>query len=111
MVTRDSTVVFEANALDKPSVTINLGDIEEELPYAATGGALAVYRFADIAPAIKAALQDPATRAALAASRPAFLEAHTGPRDGQATARITACIAAWATRKRLPVPSGTQEPF
>lgn len=110
MVTRDSTVVFEANALDKPAVTINLGDIEEELPYAATGGALAVYRFEDIAPRLQQALHDPATRAALAASRPAFLEAHTGPADGQATARITACLAAWATGKRLPVPSGTQEP-
>lgn len=102
MVTRDSTVVFEANLLDKPVVTINLGEQEEELPYAATGGALGVYEFPDIAPALTRALFDPPTRARLAATRPAFLEAHTGPPDGAATARVSAIIAAWARGTRQP---------
>ncbi len=102
MVTRDSTAVFEANLLDKPVVTINLSPWEEELPYAATGGALGVYRFEDIQPALTRALLDSATREALAKSRPEFLRLHTGPADGQATARICDAIAGWAGRETGP---------
>jgi hypothetical protein len=97
MVTRDSTVVFEADLLDKPVVTINLSDREEELPYAATGGALGVYSYADIRPAIERALFDPPTREQLARQRDGFLTAQTGPRDSHATERIAAVIAKWAT--------------
>ena len=96
MITRDSTVVFEANLLDRPAVTINLSHCDEELPYAATGGALGVYSYADIARAIESALFDDVTRAQLTRGREAFLTAQTGPRDGHATERIAAAIAAWA---------------
>lgn len=99
MVTRDSTVVFEANVLDKPVVTVNLSPWDEELPYAATGGALGVHRFEEIQPALDRALFDPLTREDLAEARPEFLRLHTGPRDGRATARICDCIAAWARRR------------
>lgn len=99
MITRDSTVVFEANLLDRPVVTINLSDCDEELPYAATGGALGVYSYADIASAIERTLFDPATREHLARQRPDFLTAQTGPRDGHATDRIAAAIAAWTSPK------------
>lgn len=102
MVTRDSTAVFEANLMDKPVVTINLSRWEEEVPYAATGGALGVYRFEDIQPALSRALFDPMAREALARSRPEFLRLHTGPADGQATARICEAIAGWARRNRDP---------
>jgi hypothetical protein len=102
MVTRDSTVVFEANLLDKPVVTINLSQWEEELPYAATGGALGVYRYDDIAPALERVLRDPGTREALAGTREAFLQAYTGPRDGQATERISQIIADWSKGSRRP---------
>lgn len=96
MITRDSTVVFEANLLDKPVVTINLSDQDEELPYAATGGALGVYRYEDIGPSIEAALTDEGVRRKLAHTREQFLLQHTGPRDGRATARIVETIARWA---------------
>jgi hypothetical protein len=102
MVTRDSTVVFEANLLGKPAVTINLSRWEEELPYAATGGALGVYRFEDIHPALDRALFDPLTRERLAESRPGFIRLHTGPRDGRATERICRAIVGWAHRDRQP---------
>ena len=85
MVTRDSTVVFEANLMDKPVITINLSTWEEELPYAATGGALGVYSYADIDPAITSVLTSTQTREQLSRRRQEFLLAHTGPRDGKAT--------------------------
>lgn len=98
MVTRDSTVVFEANLLDKPSLTVNLSQWDEELPYSATGGARGVYTLADLRPALEALLFDPSARTALAATRADFLRSQTGPRDGRATERITRAIAAWTTR-------------
>lgn len=97
MITRDSTVVFEANLLGKPALTINLSEWDEELPYAATGGARGVYRYEDIAPALAALLGDEQARAQLAAGRERFLQAQTGPRDGRATERIASAIAAWAS--------------
>lgn len=96
MITRDSTVVLEANLLSTPVITINLSDCDEELPYAATGGAMGVYSYADIRPAIERVLFDPDVRGQLARQRDDFLTAQTGPRDGHATDRIAAAIAAWA---------------
>lgn len=95
MITRDSTVVFEANLLDKPALTVNLSEWDEELPYAATGGALGVSSFEAIAPAIEAALFDAQTRQRLAESREEFLLEHTGPRDGRATERIGEAMERW----------------
>jgi hypothetical protein len=94
MITRDSTVVFETNLLDRPAITINLSQWDEELPYADGGGALGVYRYEDIEPAIASVLHDAAVREQLAARRGGFLMAHTGPRDGHATERICAALAA-----------------
>ncbi|MGE5531895.1 MAG: hypothetical protein ACM3VW_07270, partial [Bacteroidota bacterium] len=96
MITRDSTVVFEANLLDRPSITVNLSQWDEELPYADGGGAIGVYHYDDIEPAIASLLHDEAVREHLAACRSGFLTAHTGPRDGRATERICAAIAAYA---------------
>lgn len=95
MITRDSTVVFEADLLDRPAITINLSQWDEELPYADGGGALGVYHYENIEPAIGSVLSDPAIQAQLAARRPESLTAHTGPRDGRATERICAAIAAY----------------
>ncbi len=92
MITRDSTVVFEANILQKPVITVNLSEWDEELPYAATGGALGVYKYEDIAPAIEAVLTDAAMPHNLATARAHFLRLHLGPLDGQATQRVIAAI-------------------
>lgn len=92
MITRDSTVVFEANVRQKPVITVNLSEWDEELPYAATGGALGVYKYEDIAPAIEAVLSDATMRRNLASARPHFLRLHLGPLDGQATQRVIAAI-------------------
>lgn len=100
MITRDSTVVFEANLFDRPVVTINLSADDEELPYAATGGALGVYRYEDIGPTIEAVLREESVRRELADKRASFLALHTGPGDGQATARIVDIIAQWADHRR-----------
>ena len=96
MITRDSTVVFEANLLGKPVITINLGRWEEELPYAATGGALGVYRLEDIEGAIRSVLQDEGVQEEMTRKREGFLRAHTGPRDGGATGRIAEVICGYA---------------
>jgi hypothetical protein len=103
MITRDSTVVLEANLLDKPAMTINLSEADEELPYAATGGALGVYEYEDIGPAIRAVLQDETVRRGLAETRQNFLSQHTGPQDGRAAERIVKIIGDWAeTAPRSP---------
>jgi hypothetical protein len=102
MVTRDSTVVFEANLFDRPVVTVNLSAEDEELPYAATGGARGVYCYEDIGPTIEAVLRDEGVRRELAEKRAGFLAQHTGPRDGQATERITEIIAQWTAGRRAP---------
>ncbi|MEN6544785.1 MAG: hypothetical protein ABFE07_01985, partial [Armatimonadia bacterium] len=95
MITRDSTVVFEANLLGKPAITINLSRWEEELPYAATGGALGVYRLDDIEGAVRSVLEDEGVREELARRREGFGEAHMGPRDGGATRRIAEVICGY----------------
>jgi len=102
MVTRDSTVVFEANLFDRPVVTINLSDEDEELPYAATGGARGIYRYEDIGSALEAVLGEESARREMAAQRAGFLALHTGPGDGRATERIAAVIAQWAAGRRAP---------
>ncbi|MBU0611619.1 MAG: hypothetical protein KKI08_27320 [Armatimonadetes bacterium] len=103
MITRDSTVVFEANLFDRPVVTINLGEADEELPYAGTGGARGVYRYEDIGPAIEAVLRDENVRRELAEKRADFLALHTGPGDGHATDGIVQIIEQWANGRR-PAP-------
>lgn len=96
LVTRDSTVTYEANLRGKPVVTVNLSGQRDRYPLAEHGGAAGVYRYEDIQPTVQELLTDEAARTGLAATRRDFLEYHLGPSDGRATARITAIIAAAA---------------
>ncbi len=98
LVTRDSTVAYEANLRDKPVITVNLSGQRDRFALAEDGGAQGVYRYEDIEPAMHSLLADAAARENLAASRPQFLARHLGPQDGQATERIAAAIAQAASR-------------
>ncbi len=93
LVTRDSTVAYEANLWDKPVITVNLSGQRDRFAIASDGGGEGVYRYEDIEPAIRSLLTNATARQELAASRTEFLRSHLGPQDGQATARIAAAIA------------------
>ena len=93
LVTRDSTIAYEANLWDKPVITVDLSGQRDRFAIASDGGGEGVHRYEDIEPAIRSLLTDVAVRDKLAASRTEFLRSHLGPRDGQATARIAAAIA------------------
>ena len=97
LVTRDSTVVFEANLLDVPAITVNLTGMNDRVPFAAEGGARAVYSYADLLPALEQTLAADATE--LRAVRDRFVARHLGPQDGKATERIADAIAAHALGK------------
>ena len=95
LVTRDSTVAYEANLRGTPVVTVNLSGHKDRFPVAEHGGAVRVCRYEDIQSTLRELLTNDA-RARLAATRTQFLEYHLGPCDDQATARITSIIAAAA---------------
>lgn len=86
LVTRDSTVVFEANLMQVPVLTVNLTERDDRFPFAADGGAVGVYSYGDILPALQKVLDDGGRQ--LEQTRPAFLSRHTGAADGQATQRV-----------------------
>ncbi len=93
MVTRDSTVVFEANLLGTPTVTINLTGRDDWFPYAKLGGAVGIYQREDILPQLRKVLFDEDFRRELAQKREEFLAAQVGPTDGKATERIADIVA------------------
>ena len=93
LVTRDSTVAYEANLRGKPVITVNLSGQRDRFALAQDGGAQGVSRYEDIQPAIQQLLTDATARESLASSRPEFLARHLGPQDGRATERIAAAIA------------------
>jgi len=93
MITRDSTVVFEANLLDTPTVTINLTGRDDWFPYAKLGGAVGIYKREEILPQLRKVLFDEAFRRQLAQQRKQFLAAQVGPTDGKASRRIAEIVA------------------
>lgn len=94
MITRDSTVVFEAGLLGIPAITINLTDHDDWFPYADLGGAIGIHMADEILPALRQVIEDECFRIRLKQRRKEFLSAQIGPTDGHATARIAARIAA-----------------
>ncbi len=100
LITRNSTVAYEANLHDTPVITVNLSGQRDPFPLAEDGGAVGVYQYEDILPTLKELLTSETARARLAEKRPAFLQYHLGPQDGQATSRIAAIIAQAANSNR-----------
>ncbi len=96
MITRDSTVVFEANLVGVPAVTINLTGRDDWFPYADLGGAVGIYRRDDIIPQLRRVLYDGEFRRQIARRRAEFLAAQVGPTDGKATERIVDVLAGYA---------------
>lgn len=93
LVTRDSTVVYEAALAGKPALTINLPPYLPRFALAEQGGALGVYAYQEIEPALRELLQRWPAYERLAAQRGQFLEYHLGPQDGRATERLVAALA------------------
>ena len=87
-----STVVLEAMILGKPVVTVNLTGSPDPIPYASSGSALGVYKFVDIAPAVREALENQETRNRLEQSRKKYLYKQFYKLDGQATIRVIKLI-------------------
>jgi len=100
MVTRSSTVVFEANLIGTPTITIDLSGRDDRVPYAEMGGAVGVYERRDILPQLRGVLFDEKLREDLAQKRDEFMPAHVGPTDGKATERISSIIAGYANGSR-----------
>lgn len=93
LVTRFSTTAFEAALLGRPVMTINPSGGPDQYPFAEEGGAVGVYEYEQIAPTLRALLDDQPTRLQLLGGHERFLARHLGPRDGRATKRIAARIA------------------
>lgn len=92
LVTRDSTVIYEAALAGKPALTIALPPYRPRFPLAEHGGALGVSAYEEIAPALQDALSGGPRTQELARRRPAFLAYHLGPQDGRATERTLATL-------------------
>lgn len=103
LVTRDSTVVYEAALTGRPVLTVNLPPYQPRFALAQEGGALDVYRYEDIAPALRDALTNGPLTQDLAWRRATFLEYHLGPADDRAGERtVQALLEAMPPRKSAP---------
>lgn len=94
LVTRDSTVVLQANLLGVPAVVVNVTGRRDRFPFVRDGGAVGAYRTEDILPVLRRVLGSPSEHAA--ESRTRFLRRHLGPLDGRATHRAGRIIAQYA---------------
>jgi hypothetical protein len=88
LVTRDSTVVYQAALAGKPALTVALAPYRPRFPLAQHGGALGVQTYEEIRPALEDALSGGPRTQELARRRAGFLEYHLGPQDGKATERV-----------------------
>ncbi len=96
LVTRFSTTAIEAALMETPVMTVNLAAGLDQYPFAEEGAAVGVYAEEELLPTLRRLLTDEELRAELTRSQKAFLERHLGVRDGRATERIAARIAARA---------------
>ncbi|GEM_PF-6623348 len=96
LVTRFSSTATEAALLGVPVMVVNLSGGPDQFPYADEGAALGAYSPEAISPTLNRLLGDTEVRSRLLASQQRFLERHLGARDGHATERIAAQIAALA---------------
>jgi len=96
LITRFSTTAIEAALMHTPVMTVNLAAGLDQYPFAQEGAALGVYAEEDLAPTLRRLLTDEALRAELTRTQEVFLDRHLGVRDGRATERIAARIAARA---------------
>jgi len=87
-----STVGLEAIALDRPLLVENFTGRPDLVDYVDRGAALGVYREADLLPAMRQALDDPATQQRLAAGRRRFVQDHLYRVDGLSSQRVVALI-------------------
>ena len=92
VVTQMSTTGQEAIMLGRPLVVVNLSGKPDTIPYVEYGAALGVYRPGELAQALRLALSDDATLAALAEGRERFIRDFAYKADGKATERVIGVI-------------------
>ena len=88
LVTLMSSTALEAMCLGKPVVLLDAGVMPEPIPYSESGAALRARDAEELTARLRQALYDDGVRQALARAREAFLPAHVGPLDGQASLRV-----------------------
>ncbi len=94
-----STALLEAMALERPVVIVDLREYGTGSSYFRGSGAIIVTEKAEIQPAIRAALQDPAVRREILEQERRFVEDQAYLQDGQAAARIADLIRSTAERR------------
>jgi hypothetical protein len=92
VITQDSTVGLEAMVFDKPLITVNLTKRQDRVPYAEKGGAVGVYKGADLPSAVRQALTDEKTISGLKAGRKEFIRDYAHALDGKARARAAGVL-------------------
>jgi len=102
LVTRDSTVVYEAALAGKPALAIALPPYRPRFPLAEHGGAIGVSAYEEIEPALQDALSDGPRTQELVRKRPEFLQYHLGPQDHRATERTLVMLREAAAHSPAP---------
>jgi glycosyltransferase involved in cell wall biosynthesis len=87
-----STVGLEAIALGRPLLVVNFTGRPDLVDYVDRGTALGVYREADLLPAIRRVLDDPAVQQRLAAARRQFVQDYLYRLDGLSSQRVVALV-------------------
>jgi hypothetical protein len=90
VITKDSTVGFEAVALDKPLIVLNLSGEPESVEYVKEGIAVGVYKEDDLLPALNRLLADDTE---LQKHREKFISDYLYRIDGRATERIANIVS------------------
>jgi glycosyltransferase involved in cell wall biosynthesis len=97
-VTGFSNVAVEAMIMGRPVICMNLSGKPSKVDYVESGAAIGVQDPKEAALALRKALYDEETRAALAKGRDAFLNSNFYSTDGKASLRIASLIEKLATK-------------
>lgn len=100
IISQYTTAGLEAIIKGKPVVYLNLFCVPDLVPFAKVGAAIGVYAPEELAPAVRAALEDPTVRQELAAGRQRLLREYLSDLDGRATERVVALVKGIAEEAR-----------
>lgn len=88
VITRESSVGVKAMILDKPVITINLEKRGDVIPYASSKAALGVYKYEDLASAIKDVFSNVRLREKLKQGARNFVTDYAYKVDGRSSSRV-----------------------
>lgn len=84
----DSTVIFEAMWFDKPTISVNLTQRKDRIPYAQKNAAIGIYKLEDLKPAIEHLLSDHQIRERLRLAQKNFIAEYSFQSEKGARANI-----------------------